>query len=382
MKLPSNNSLQHSLFKDIEKANHPLGKIRDGQSPAAGNRTKGFTDRNITLAHGSGGKAMRDLIEDIFISTFNNQTLSHLEDQASFDLASLTQHGDKLAFTTDSYVVDPLFFPGGNIGELAVNGTVNDLAVGGAKPLYLTCSVILEEGFSIDTLRSIAKSMQSTAQKANIQIVTGDTKVVHRGAADKLFINTAGIGVISHEVCISTDNIKPGDAVIVNGELGNHGAAILIARGELALESDITSDTQPLNSLVDTILQVCPQIHAMRDTTRGGLATVLNEFAIASNFGIRLYEESLPIREEVKGVCEILGLDPLYLANEGKLVLTVPQAKAEIVLEIMRSHEAGKNAQIIGEVVDFSLPIVSLQTTFGTERIIDMLVGEQLPRIC
>ncbi|MEM7727442.1 MAG: hydrogenase expression/formation protein HypE [Cyanobacteria bacterium P01_A01_bin.45] len=349
--------------------------------PSKHHRNK-LRDTHITLAHGSGGKAMRDLIEDIFVSTFDNPTLSNLEDQATFDLRSLIQQGNRLAFTTDSYVVDPLFFPGGNIGELAVNGTVNDLAVGGATPLYLTCSVILEEGFPVDTLRHIAQSMKIAAQKAKIQIVTGDTKVVHRGAADKIFINTAGIGIIPDNICISTDNIQPGDIVIVNGELGNHGAAILIARGELALNSDIISDTQPLNSLVKTISDVCPHIRAIRDVTRGGLATVLNEFAIASNHSIRLYEESLPIREEVKGFCEILGLDPLYLANEGKLVLIVPQEKAEIVLTAMRSHKMGKDAQIIGEVVDSSIPVVSLQTTFGTERIIDMLVGEQLPRIC
>ena len=340
------------------------------------------TDTHITLAHGSGGKAMRDLIDDIFVTTFDNLTLSQLEDQAKFDLANLMQLGDKLAFTTDSYVVDPLFFPGSNIGELAVNGTVNDLAVSGAKPLYLTCSVILEEGLSVETLRQIAQSMQTAAQKANVQIVTGDTKVVQRGAVDKLFINTTGIGVIRPNICISASNIKAGDAIIINGEIGNHGTAILIARGELALESDIESDCQPLHDLVATILDVCPEIHAMRDATRGGLATVLNEFALTSNVGIRIEEKSIPIREEVKGVCEILGLEPLYLANEGILVVAVASENADKILSAMRSHPAGKNAAIIGKVTESPQAIVSLKTSFGAERIIDMLIGEQLPRIC
>ncbi len=340
------------------------------------------TDTHITLAHGSGGKAMRDLIDDIFVTTFDNLTLSQLEDQAKFDLANLMQLGDKLAFTTDSYVVDPLFFPGSNIGELAVNGTVNDLAVSGAKPLYLTCSVILEEGLSVETLRHVAQSMQTAAQKANVQIVTGDTKVVQRGAVDKLFINTTGIGVIRPKICISASNIKAGDAIIINGEIGNHGTAILIARGELALESDIESDCQPLYDLVATILDVCPEIHAMRDATRGGLATVLNEFALTSNVGIRIEEKSIPIREEVKGVCEILGLEPLYLANEGILVVAVASENADKVLSAMRSHPAGKNAAIIGKVTESPQGIVTLKTGFGAERIIDMLVGEQLPRIC
>ena len=252
----------------------------------------------------------------------------------------------------------------------------------GAKPLYLTCSVILEEGFSVETLRCIATSMQTAAQKAGVQIVTGDTKVVHRGAADKLFINTTGIGIVRPGVCISANNIKPGDAVIINGELGNHGAAILIARGELALESDIESDCQPLHHLVETILDVCPEVHAMRDATRGGLATVLNEFALSSNVGIRLKEQPIPICEEVKGVCEILGLDPLYLANEGKLVVVVGSENAETVLAAMHSHPFGKNARIVGEVISSPPGVVLLQTSFGSDRILDMLVGEQLPRIC
>ncbi len=361
------NQTKNSLFQKIEQVRHRQGKVRD---------------THITLAHGSGGKAMRDLIDDIFVSNFDNPILSQLEDQASLNLASLMQHGDRLAFTTDSYVVDPLFFPGSDIGELAINGTVNDLAVSGAKPLYLTCSVILEEGLPVEILRRVAASMKKAAFKAGVQIVTGDTKVVHRGAADKLFINTTGIGVIPTGVNISAHNLQPGDVVIINGELGNHGAAILVARGELALETNIESDCQPLHNLVETILKVCPEIHAMRDATRGGLATVLNEFALTSQVGIRIYEESIPVREEVKGVCEILGLDPLYLANEGKLVVVVKQENADNVLSTMQSHPAGKDACIIGEVIPSPPGIVLLKTAFNAERIVDMLVGDQLPRIC
>jgi hydrogenase expression/formation protein HypE len=367
MNIFSANPSANSLFQKIEQVRRRRSKVND---------------TNITLAHGSGGKAMRDLIDDIFVSNFDNPILSQLEDQATFNLASLMQQGDRLAFTTDSYVVDPLFFPGGDIGELAVNGTINDLAVSGAKPLYLTCSVILEEGLAIETLRRVATSMQAAAKKAGIQIVTGDTKVVHRGAADKLFINTTGIGVIRTGVNISAHNIQPTDVVIINGELGNHGTAILIARGELALETDIESDCQPLHDLVEKILDICPEIHAMRDATRGGLATVLNEFALSSNVAIRINEQSIPIREEVKGVCEILGLDPLYLANEGKLVVVVGRENADKVLSAMQSHPAGKNACIIGEVISSPPGIVLLKTIFGAERIVDMLVGDQLPRIC
>ena len=358
---------QHPLFQKVEQARRRRGKVRDTE---------------ITLAHGSGGKAMRDLIDDIFVRGFDNPILSQLEDQATFNLATLMSQGDRLAFTTDSYVVTPLFFPGSDIGTLAVNGTVNDLAVSGARPLYLTCSVILEEGLPVETLRRVAQSMQAAASAAGVQIVTGDTKVVHRGAADKLFINTAGVGVIRAGVSISAHNVQPGDVVIINGLLGDHGAAILIARGELALDTEIESDCQPLNGLVDAILDVCPEVHAMRDATRGGLATVLNEFALSSEVGIRLSEQSIPVREEVKGVCEILGLDPLYLANEGKLVVVVPRSQAEAVLSAMKSHPAGGDACIIGEAIASPPGVVLLQTAFGAERIVDMLVGDQLPRIC
>ena len=361
------NSNQNPLFQKIEQIRRRPGKVKD---------------THINLAHGSGGKAMRDLIDDIFVKSFDNPILSQLEDQATFYLASFAQHGNRLALTTDSYVVDPLFFPGSDIGELAINGTINDLAVSGAKPLYLTCSVILEEGLPVEILRRVVASMQKAAQKAGVQIVTGDTKVVNRGCADKLFINTTGIGIIPPNIDISPRNIQPGDVVIINGEIGNHGTAILIARGELALETDIESDCQPLHELVAEIIKICPQIHAMRDATRGGLATVLNEFALTSNLGIRINENAIPIREEVNGVCEILGLEPLYLANEGKLVIVAPPEKANLILATMQNHPTGKQASIIGEIISTPPGIVLLKTAFGAERIIDMLVGDQLPRIC
>jgi hydrogenase expression/formation protein HypE len=351
-------------------------------TPDAAQHHRRVHETTITLSHGSGGSAMRDLIDDVFVRNFNNPTLATLEDQARIDLAELTALGDRLAFTTDSYVVDPLVFPGSDIGALAVNGTVNDLAVSGAKPLYLTCSVILEEGLSVDLLRRIIQSMNRAAAVAGVQIVTGDTKVVPRGSADKLFINTAGIGVMRAGISPAAQQIQPGDVVLVNGSLGDHGAAILVARGELALETLIESDCQPLNRLIDAILKVCPDVRAMRDATRGGLATVLNEFAQAANVGIRLQESVLPIKGSVAGLCELLGLDPLYLANEGKLVVVVPPDKADAVLAAMQAHPAGKGSRIIGEAIASPPGLVLLKTAFGAERIVDMLVGDQLPRIC
>ncbi len=337
---------------------------------------------SITLAHGSGGKAMRDLIDEIFVKEFANDQLALLEDQARFDLTALQAHGDRLAVTTDSYVIDPLFFPGGDIGKLAVTGTVNDLAVSGAKPLYLTCGMILEEGLAIDDLRRIVRSMQTTAQQAGVKIVTGDTKVVHRGAADKLFINTAGIGVIPKGININSTNANPGDAIIINGYVGDHGAAVVDARGEMSLNNTIKTDCCPLNSLIDSMLEVCPDIHCMRDATRGGIATVLNEFAQSSQVGIRIHEDAIPIRNDVRGMCEILGLDPLYLANEGKVVTITPKDKAEELIDAMQAHSAGIHSAVIGEVTETPKDTVILSTSFGGERIVDMLVGEQLPRIC
>jgi len=325
---------------------------------------------------------MRDLIDDVFVSTFDNPQLSLLEDQARFALSDMTTLGDRLAMTTDSYVVDPLFFPGGDIGKLAVTGTVNDLAVGGAKPLYLTCGMIIEEGLPVDDLRRIAVSMQQTAIEADVSIVTGDTKVVHKGAADKLFINTAGIGVIPSGIYLSANQAQPGDAILINGHIGDHGAAIVDARGEMSLQNSIQTDCQLLNSLIEAMLEVCPDIHCIRDATRGGIATALNEFAQSSQVCMRINEAALPIRNEVRGMCEILGLDPLYLANEGKLIAIVPAESADAILTRMRNHPAGKQSAVIGEVTEKPSGSMILSTTFGGQRMVDMLVGEQLPRIC
>jgi len=354
-------------------------KDRLPPSTSNGSHERGKT---ITLAHGSGGKAMRNLINSTFVDVFDNGLLAPLEDQARISLADLTAAGDRLAFTTDSYVIDPLFFPGGDIGCLAVNGTVNDLAVSGATPLYLSCSVIIEEGLSIDVLHRIAKSMGQAARIAGVDVVTGDTKVVPRGAADKLFINTAGIGVIPANLNFGADRARPGDVVLVNGDLGNHGAAVLDARGDLALETTIESDCAPLNNLIQSMVEICPDIHSIRDATRGGLATVLNEFAQSSNCCVHINEADLPIRQDVQAMCEILGLDPLYMANEGKLVAIVPKEYARPLLATMRKHAYGEKAAIIGTVTDSPKQMVVLQTMFGGERLVDMLVGEQLPRIC
>jgi len=336
----------------------------------------------VTLAHGGGGKAMRDLIEDVFVRAFDNPALARLEDQACFGLADLCRYGDRLAFTSDSYVVDPLVFPGGDIGKLAVCGTINDLAVGGAKPLYLSCSVIIEEGVEVDVLREIAVSMASAAREADVLIVTGDTKVVHKGACDRLFINTAGVGIIREGLELGAEGAKPGDCVLVNGLLGDHGAAILCARGDMALTTPIESDCAALHGLIEELLAACPSTRFIRDATRGGVATVLNEAAQASGVGIEIEETETPIREEVKGFCEILGLDPLYLANEGKVVCIVPRNDAALALETMRAHPLGQGASMIGRVMAEKPGRVVMQTVFGGRRIVDMLVGEQLPRIC
>lgn len=335
----------------------------------------------VTLAHGGGGSAMRDLIEEVFIDAFTSSD-APLEDQARFDLAALAATGDRLAFTTDSFVVDPLFFPGGDIGKLAVCGTINDLAVGGARPVALSCAVIVEEGLPVETLRRVADSMAQTARAAGVPIVTGDTKVVARGACDKLFITTTGIGVVRTGAEIGIGRARPGDVVLVNGLLGDHGAAILDARGDLALESTIESDCAPLHGLVAALLDAAPGTRSLRDATRGGVAAVLNELAEASGVGVRLRELDLPVRPDVVGFCEILGLDPLYLANEGKLVAVVPPGEAEAALAALRAHPLGFDARIIGRVVETRPGRVVMETRFGGERIVDMLVGDQLPRIC
>ena len=356
---------------------------RESQKPAGKRRRSGVVKMSgITLAHGGGGKAMHDLIDDVFVGAFDNEVLAPLEDQARFSLGDLARHGDRLAFTTDSFVVSPLEFPGGDIGKLAICGTVNDLAVGGARPLYLTCSVIIEEGLEVALLRRIVGSMAQTAKQAGVSIVTGDTKVVERGACDKLFINTAGVGVIPAGRELAVDKALPGDAILVSGVLGDHGATILTARGDMALSTPIRSDCAPLQGLIESLLTDVPATRFIRDATRGGLATVLNEIAEGSHVGIEIVEEKTPIRSEVKGFCEILGLDPLYLANEGTVVCVVPDQHVDAALESMQKHASGQGAAVIGCVTDRRPGRVVLETVFGGRRIVDMLVGEQLPRIC
>lgn len=350
-------------------------------SPTAARR-RPLTQKTVTLAHGGGGSAMRDLIDDVFLSAFSGEGRAAPEDQARFDLAALMARGDRLAFTTDGFVVDPLFFPGGDIGKLAVCGTVNDLAVGGATPVALSCAIIIEEGLDVETLRRVVRSMAETAHAAGVAIATGDTKVVARGACDKLFITTTGIGVIRAGLDVGVTKARPGDKVIVNGLLGDHGAAILNARGDLALDTAIESDCAPLNGLIDTLISAAPGLRMMRDATRGGIAAVVNELAEASRVGIRLDELSLPMRPEVMGFCEILGLDPLYLANEGKILAVVPAEETDAALAALRAHPLGRDAAVIGEVTSERPGRVVMRTRFGGERIVDMLVGDQLPRIC
>ncbi len=345
-------------------------------------RRRPLTHKTITLAHGGGGSAMRDLIDDVFLSTFSGEGHGAPEDQARFDLAALAAKGDRLAFTTDGFVVDPLFFPGGDIGTLAVCGTVNDLAVGGAEPVALSCAVIIEEGLEVETLRRVAASMARAAREAGVAIATGDTKVVARGACDKLFITTTGIGVVRTGLHVGIDQASPGDVVLVNGLLGDHGAAILNARGDLALETQIESDCAPLNGLIADLIAAAPGIRMMRDATRGGVAAVLNELAEASGVGITVRELDLPMRPEVLGFCEILGLDPLYLANEGKIVCVVPPDEADAALAALRAHPQGRQATAIGVVTDTRPGRVTMATRFGGARVVDMLVGDQLPRIC
>ncbi len=336
-------------------------------------------DTHVTLSHGGGGRAMRDLIEQVFTSVFQPPGS---EDQARLMDAALQDPGAQLAFTTDSFVVTPLEFPGGDIGTLAVCGTVNDLAVGGARPLWLSAAFIIEEGCEVALLRRIVASMAAQAVKAGVQIVTGDTKVVGRGAADRVFITTAGIGVIPPGRVLGADRIRPGDVAIVTGPLGDHGAAIMAARGDMALSTDLRSDCASLGHLMQALLAAAPGTRAARDATRGGVATTLNEMAGASAVGIVIHEADLPLRPQVRGVCEILGLDPLYLANEGTLVAFVPADQAQAALAAMRTTPEGQAGCIIGRAVADHPGQVRMTTLFGGTRIVDMLVGEQLPRIC
>lgn len=333
----------------------------------------------VTLAHGGGGRAMQQLIHDVLLPAFGTPESAMQEDQARLGLPAAG--AGRLAFTTDSFVVDPLFFPGGNIGHLAVNGTVNDLVTGGAEPVAISCGLILEEGLEIEVLRVVAESMGAAAREAGVDIVTGDTKVVARGSADRLFINTSGVGVIPAGVELSATNARPGDRILVNGTLGDHGAAVLCARGEMALDASVQSDTRSLRGLAEAMLAACPGVRCMRDATRGGVVSVLNEIAGASAVSMRLAESALPVLDPVRGVCEILGIDPLYLANEGKLVAIVPENEVDSALAAMRSDAAGVDSCVIGEVVS-GPSRVTLATEFGGERLLDMLSGEQLPRIC
>lgn len=336
-------------------------------------------DTHVTMAHGGGGRAMRDLIDEVFTSVFQPPGS---EDQARLMDEALREPGARLAFTTDSFVVTPLEFPGGDIGTLAVCGTVNDLAVGGARPLWLSAAFIIEEGCEIALLRRIVASMAAEAALAGVRIVTGDTKVVERGKGDGVFITTAGVGVIPPGVEIGAARIRPGDAVIVNGVLGDHGATILAARGDLALSADLASDCAGLGHLMQAALAAAPNLRAARDCTRGGLASALNEMAVEAGVAVELDETRLPLRPEVTGVCEILGLDPLYLANEGRLVLFCPADEAEAVVTALRALPHGAVACIIGTTLAAPAGRVSLRTAFGGARLVDMLVGEQLPRIC
>jgi hydrogenase expression/formation protein HypE len=338
-------------------------------------------DERITLAHGAGGKSTHALVETLFLREFDNPMLAPLADAALFR-PSGNGTGPELAFSTDSFVVKPLFFPGGDIGELAVNGTVNDLAMGGARPLLLSAGFIVEEGFPTSDLQRTAGSMGAAARAAGVTIAAGDTKVVERGKGDGLYVTTAGIGVVASGLSLSADAIRPGDVVIVSGTIGDHGMAIMIARGELELEVELESDTAPLHELSAVLLDSGAEVRCMRDPTRGGLATVLNELAMSAEVGIAVSERAVPVRAEVNGACEILGIDPLYVANEGKLVAVVDPAGADRALAALRSHPLGGDAAIVGEVRPEPPGMVLLETGFGGTRVVDMLAGDPLPRIC
>jgi hydrogenase expression/formation protein HypE len=331
----------------------------------------------VQLDHGSGGRATHELVREVFARAFRNEFLEMMNDSALMEM-------DKglVAMTTDSYVVDPVIFPGGDIGSLAVHGTVNDLAMQGAKPLYLTTGFILEEGLVFELLRQVVSSMARAAHEAGVLIVAGDTKVVPCGKADKIFINTSGVGVVPPGIFVGGNKARPGDAVLINGSIGDHGMAIMCKREGLAFENEIRSDSASLNGLVEEVLQAFPSVHVLRDPTRGGVASTLNEIAQQSGVGILLDEDVLPVEKDVAGACELLGLDPLYVANEGKVLVFLPEEGVETVLGIMRNHPLGRKACKIGEVVETDPGRVLLRTLIGGRRLVDMLRGEQLPRIC
>jgi hydrogenase expression/formation protein HypE len=344
---------------------------------AARRRRPRVREERITMSHGAGGKATHTLIEAIFLDTFRNPLLEPLGDSALLQL-----EGARAAFTTDSFVVSPLFFPGGTIGDLAVNGTVNDLAMAGATPLYLSASFILEEGFPVASLSAIAASMRTAAEAAGVHVVTGDTKVVQQGKADGCYITTAGVGLVSHDLTLGVDRAQPGDAILVSGPVGDHGVTIMLARGELDIEAGLSSDTAPLNGLVAGLLAAVPGVRALRDATRGGVATILNEIARGSGVGITVSEDAIPVRAEVRGAAELLGIDPMYVACEGRLVAVVDGSQEEQALAALRSHPLGAQAAVIGHVTGEPAGMVTLRTAFGGTRVVDLLVGDPLPRIC
>jgi hydrogenase expression/formation protein HypE len=343
-----------------------------------------FNYDRILLGHGSGGGLSADLIRRVFLPGFQNDILGALEDQATVSVNGNHNgaKGPRLAFTTDAFVVKPIFFPGGDIGKLAVHGTVNDLAVGGARPLFLSAAFILEEGLPLEDLKRIVASMRQACDEAGITLVTGDTKVVDRGKGDQIFIATSGIGVVPENVSLSIRAAQPGDVILVSGTIGDHGIAIMSVREGIEFETVLESDSAPLTDLAQTMLRVSPNIRCMRDPTRGGVSSSLNELAEASRVGVVVDESALPLRPEVKAACEMLGLDPLYVANEGKLIGVVPADDAEVVLAAMRAHPLGRNAAIIGWVVDDHAGMVVMRSLVGGERVVTLLAGEQLPRIC
>jgi hydrogenase expression/formation protein HypE len=333
--------------------------------------------RQILLGHGSGGKLTAQLIERMFLPAFKNPALERLDDQAQLDVGGL-----RLAFTTDSYVITPIFFPGGDIGELAVNGTVNDLAAGGARPLALSLAFILEEGFPLADLERVVASTQRAAARANVPIVTGDTKVVPRGKGDGIFINTSGVGLIPQNLRLSSERVAPGDLILVSGTIGDHGVAIMSRRAGLEFDGELASDTAPLYELVQTVLASGAEVHAMRDPTRGGVAATLVEIASRRKLGIEIDERLVPVRESVRGACEMLGLDPLLVANEGKLVIFVAESGAHDTLRALRAHPLGRDATALGRVTDRHPGVVEARTAIGGERVLDLPFGESLPRIC
>lgn len=340
-----------------------------------------MTSERVLLAHGSGGRMMHELIARVFLPALTSG-YPGLGSEDSAVLSLPENPGGRIAITTDSYVVSPAFFPGGNIGDLSVNGTVNDLAMSGAIPLYITAGFIVEEGFLFSDLEAVVRSMRQAADIADVSIVAGDTKVVDRGKADGIFINTAGVGIVPDGINITASGLVPGDRIVVSGTLGDHGMAVMSVREGLSFGSDIVTDSAPLGSLVRDMLDVCPEIHAMRDPTRGGLAATVNEFAAASNVGVVLDESAVPVTDAVRGACELLGLDPLYVANEGKLVASVPAGSVDAVLGVMRANPYGKDAAIIGEVTEANPGKALIRTLIGGTRFLDMPAGEILPRIC